>query len=136
MADAVFLPETRHGDGDVAHAGTWRVGREGDAASRLRRITSRVSPSAAYCKHTMARRANYDLLLGCRKDRRSSPARRVITAGSRTAVALLFGRGLWDVNTPYRLIRTSALPPMLARISPTTFAPNVIIAGLAVRDGL
>jgi dolichol-phosphate mannosyltransferase len=82
------------------------------------------------------RRAAYDLLLGCRQDRNSTAARRIISFGSRAIVRLLFGKGLWDVNTPYRLIRRSALAAMLTRIPARAFAPNVIMSGLAVRDGL
>ena len=82
------------------------------------------------------RRADHDLLLGCRQDRSSTAARRVISFGSRAIVRLLFGKGLWDVNTPYRLIRRDALAAMLTRIPARAFAPNVIMSGLAVRDGL
>jgi len=77
-----------------------------------------------------------DLLLGCRKDRHSTFARRAISAGARTIVRALFGAGLWDVNTPYRLMRRSALAAMTAWIPPLAFAPNVLIAGLAVREQL
>ena len=82
------------------------------------------------------RRADHDLLLGCRKDRHATVARRIISVGSRAVVRLLFGSGLWDVNTPYRIIRRSALAAMLPRIPARAFAPNVIMAGLAVRDRL
>ena len=81
-------------------------------------------------------RADHDLLLGCRKDRQSPLGRRIISAGSRAIVSALFGAGVWDVNTPYRLIRRSALRGMLPSIPPTTFAPNVIMAGLAMKDRL
>jgi len=83
-----------------------------------------------------SRRADYDLLLGCRKDRHATVARRIISFGSRAVVRLLFGSGLWDVNTPFRLIRRSALAAMLPRLPARAFAPNVIMAGLAVRDSL
>lgn len=81
-------------------------------------------------------RAQYDLVLGCRRNRQSPAARRIISGGSRLVVRLLFGQGLWDVNAPYRLIRRSALATMLPRIPSGTFAPNVIMSGLALRDRL
>jgi hypothetical protein len=81
-------------------------------------------------------RERFDLVLGCRKNRQSPLARRIISRGSRIVVRVLFGSGLWDVNTPYRLIRHSALAAMLPSMPPHAFAPNVIMAGLAVRDGL
>ena len=83
-----------------------------------------------------SRRADFDLLLGCRKDRQSPLARRIISAGSRAVVGAVFGRGIRDVNTPYRLIRRSALTVLLPRIPSRAFAPNVIMAGLAVRERL
>jgi glycosyltransferase involved in cell wall biosynthesis len=82
------------------------------------------------------RRAEYDLLLGCRQNRRAPLGRRLITRGSRAIVRLLFGGRLWDVNTPYRLVRKSVVAGMLARIPDNTFAPNVLMSGLAVRDRL
>ena len=93
-----------------------------------------MSPAAF--ERLWTRRAAYDLLLGCRQDRNATAARRIISFGSRAVVRLLFGKGLWDVNTPYRLIRRSALAAMLTRIPARAFAPNVIMAGLAVRDRL
>ena len=83
-----------------------------------------------------ARRAQYDLLVGCRRDRRSPIARRLITATSRATVWALFGRRITDVNAPYRLVRRTALAEMVARIPTDTFAPNLAISGLAARDGL
>ena len=93
-----------------------------------------MSPSAF--EQLWTRREAYDLLLGCRQARNATAARRIISVGSRAVVRLLFGKGLWDVNTPYRLIRRTALAAMLTRIPARAFAPNVIMAGLAVRDGL
>jgi dolichol-phosphate mannosyltransferase len=83
-----------------------------------------------------ARRAGHDLLLGVRAGRASPPARRAVSWSARAAVSLLFGPGLADVNTPYRLMRRSCLEAMLRNIPPDTFAPNVAISGLAVRWGL
>lgn len=81
------------------------------------------------------RRQGYDLLLGCRADRPASMQRRLVTRAARVAVRLLFGRGITDVNTPYRLVRASALARLLPRIPPHAFAPNVLLSGWAVRQG-
>lgn len=80
-------------------------------------------------------RADHDLLLGVRANRRQNAARWVITRVSRLATRVLFGAGVHDVNTPYRLMRASALKPLLSLIPRDTFAPNVIISGLAARRG-
>jgi dolichol-phosphate mannosyltransferase len=81
-------------------------------------------------------RDEFDLLIGRRHHRDSPPARRLITALSRATVWVLFGRAVTDVNAPYRLMRRSSLTAILDMIPVETFAPNMIISGLAARRGL
>jgi dolichol-phosphate mannosyltransferase len=83
-----------------------------------------------------ARRGEFDLLVGCRQNRQAPIVRRMISAVSRATVWTLFGRRLTDVNAPYRLVRRTALTAMIARIPADTFAPNLVMSGLAARDGL
>ena len=78
-------------------------------------------------------RRDFDFLVGYRQHRQSTVARRLVTAASRLAVRLLFGRSVRDVNSPYRLMRRASLTKMLRCVPPTTFAPNVVLAGLAAR---
>ena len=81
-------------------------------------------------------RDRHDLVLGRRTGRRSTPDRRLVSAVSRLAVRLLFGRGVGDVNTPFRLMRAERLREALAELpEPDLFAPNVALAGLAIRRG-
>jgi glycosyltransferase involved in cell wall biosynthesis len=82
-----------------------------------------------------ALRDPFDAVFGYRVQRRQSAARWFISVCSRITVRCLFGRGLRDVNTPYRLLRTTALRPILENIAPDTFAPNVIITGLLALGG-
>jgi len=81
-------------------------------------------------------RDGYDLLIGSRRGRALSSARRLLTFAARTSVRLLFGGALTDVNSPYRLMRRSALVELLKDVPADTFAPNVAIAGLALKRGL
>ena len=83
-----------------------------------------------------SRREEADLVIGCRSGRELPVGRRIISVVSRTAVRLLFGPGVRDVNVPYRLYRRTALAEMLALVPEKTFAPNVILVGLAVSKGL
>jgi glycosyltransferase involved in cell wall biosynthesis len=83
-----------------------------------------------------AEREPYDFLFGIRAGRVWTPARWVVTRVSRLAVRTLFGRGVADVNTPYRLMRRERLAPLVADLPDDLFAPNVILSGLAVREGL
>lgn len=81
------------------------------------------------------RREDYDGLFGIRQGRTAGMGRRAITAVSKGTVALRFGRGVVDVNVPYRLMRSEILRPIVQRIPEATFAPNVIISGEFNRSG-
>jgi glycosyltransferase involved in cell wall biosynthesis len=74
-------------------------------------------------------RQQADAVFGYRQNRRQSVQRRWISLCSRAAVLLFFGGGPKDVNTPYRLVRSSVLEPILECIPTDAFAPNVIISG-------
>jgi len=75
------------------------------------------------------KRERYDALFGVRKGRKQNRGRALISAVSRGSVRLLFGPGVTDVNTPYRLMRARLLEAIVAQIPADTFAPNVIISG-------
>lgn len=76
-------------------------------------------------------RENYDFLVGIRDGRKQALPRKIISAVSRMSVRLFYGKSIWDVNTPYRLMRVSAFKEIWERIPRNTFAPNVIISGMA-----
>jgi glycosyltransferase involved in cell wall biosynthesis len=80
-------------------------------------------------------RDDFDVILGRRVGRDLTAARRLLTAASRLTVRGVFGRGLSDPNTPYRLMRQSVLAELVSGLRADTFAPNVIISGLAARRG-
>lgn len=80
-------------------------------------------------------RRRFDALLGVRSERSQSLSRRVVNACCNLTVRLLYGRGVKDANTPYRLIRTSLLRRILNRIPPNTFAPNAVISGAIIKSG-
>ncbi len=74
-------------------------------------------------------RRQADAVFGCRLDRRQTLQRKIITLVSRLTVFLLFGRGVRDVNTPYRLMRASVLGRILDHVPADTFAPNLVVSG-------
>ncbi len=82
------------------------------------------------------RRNEYDFLVGIRDGRLQALPRKVVSLVSRLCVRIFYGKGVWDVNTPYRLMRASAFRDFYAAIPLTTFAPNVILSGLAARHRL
>ena len=80
------------------------------------------------------KRNDYDFLVGIRDGRKQALPRKIISAVSRLTVKLFYGRGgIWDVNTPYRLMRVSVFAEIFNDIPSNTFAPNVIISGMAAR---
>ena len=83
-----------------------------------------------------SRREDFDFLVGVRDGRVQQLPRKVISLVSRLCVRVFYGKSVWDVNTPYRLMRTSAFRVFYERIPLTTFAPNVILSGLAARHRL
>ena len=80
-------------------------------------------------------RSEADGVIGIRDSRNQSPGRRAISRLARLTARVAFGCRLADVNCPYRLMRSSALAPLLAPIPHDTFAPNVVLSGMLARSG-
>ena len=78
-------------------------------------------------------RDNYDLLLGKRINRNSSTFRKALTLLASICVTLLSGKGITDINIPYRLIRGEKLQSFLLHNNPQNFAPNVMMSAYAIR---
>lgn len=79
------------------------------------------------------KRDDCDFLLGTRDGRNSPLPRKIISLISRMTVRLFYGSGIWDVNSPYRLMRSEKFRDLFPCIPERTFAPNVIISGYACR---
>ncbi len=82
------------------------------------------------------RRSEYDFLVGRRDGRIQAWPRKIVSFISRLCVRLFYGRSVWDVNSPYRLMRVPSFAEFFGSIPLSTFAPNVILSGLAGRSGL
>jgi len=80
-------------------------------------------------------REQADLIVGRRVGRHAATTRRLLTRASTLAIRFLFGGGPSDANCPYRLMRRSVLGELVAALPAGTFAPNVIVSGLAARRG-
>lgn len=78
-----------------------------------------------------SRREGYDFLLGSRDGRNQSFVRKVVSSFSRKVVHIFYGKDVFDVNAPYRLMRSSLFKPHYDSMPSHTFAPNVIISGIA-----
>ncbi|KJU85870.1 glycosyl transferase family 2 [Candidatus Magnetobacterium bavaricum] len=88
-----------------------------------------ISPS--YFQGLWQQRQDYDILLGKREGRNIHPTRNTITIASRVVARRLFGSGIVDINSPYRLMRSSAFEDCFYRLPADTFAPNVAISATA-----
>lgn len=74
---------------------------------------------------------HYDLVIGKRVNRDSPLFRKVMTYFSYLVVRVFYGKGIKDVNCPYRLMRTNAFKEIFKSIPKDTFAPNIIVSGMA-----
>jgi len=72
-------------------------------------------------------REKFDFLLGERKDKNATLSRKGISLFSRLIVRLLYGKRVKDVNSPYRLMRSSELKKALKLIPEDSFAPNILL---------
>lgn len=79
------------------------------------------------------KRNDYDFLLGRRVGRKSPLSRQMVSFISRGTVRYLYGPGVYDVNSPYRLMRSDAFKHFFEKIPSDALAPNVIISGIACR---
>jgi len=78
----------------------------------------------------------FDFLIGIRESRRQPLSRKIVTAISRSTVRTFFGKGVADVNSPYRLMRRETFESIFQTIHQDTFAPNLIISGMAAKKNL
>jgi dolichol-phosphate mannosyltransferase len=81
-------------------------------------------------------REGHDFIAGCRMRREDGMGRVVVSTVLRAVVFLTSGVNCRDANVPYRLMRTTAIAPIIEKIPATCFFTNVALSVLAVRDGL
>lgn len=81
-----------------------------------------------------ANRDRYDLLLAERTEKNASPGRQCVSKISKSIVRLFFGKGVPDVNTPYRLMRGTPLQIALQRIPTGSFAPNILLTAWFIAE--
>lgn len=97
--------------------------------------SDREIPATAFPEFWRARHG-YDFIIGNRVNREDRWVRAIITRTLTVLVWMLFGRGISDVNCPYRLMRSEKYRPLFDQIPEDTFAPNVIISAFALRERL
>jgi dolichol-phosphate mannosyltransferase len=83
-----------------------------------------------------AARDGVNAVFGIRTGRHQTIDRKAISKVAALASRLLLRGHVRDVNVPFRLMRSTALQPVIEALPDDTFAPNVIIAGALGRDDL
>jgi len=79
-------------------------------------------------------RMNNDFIIGQRKFEVAPPLpRRIVSFVAKKMVRSFYGKGIRDVNVPYRLMRRASFKEIFDKIPDDTFAPNVIISGMATK---
>ncbi len=76
-------------------------------------------------------REHYDFLLGRRAEREQALSRKLTSLFSRLTVKLFTKASCYDVNSPFRLMRSECFAQFLPCLPLNTSTPNVILSGLA-----
>ena len=78
-------------------------------------------------------RDKYNFIIGSRDTRQDGTGRVFVTRVLRLIVWLMFGKWVKDANTPFRLMKTKSLIPILKLIPQDFFLSNVVISVIAVK---
>lgn len=80
------------------------------------------------------KRFEYDFLIAKRFHRKQILSRKIISFISRFCVKLFYGfNGPWDVNSPYRLMKSQVFMNIFNQLPDKTLSPNMIIAGVVAK---
>lgn len=118
--------KTNSGHGPTILEGYWKAL---DLAPWIFQVDSDDEVRPCYFGDLWKQRKEYDALFGIRKNRTQTISHKIVTSLSRLIVYTMFGRGVVDVNVPFRLMQTSLLKEVLRDIPKNAFAPNVLISG-------
>lgn len=81
-------------------------------------------------------RDKYEFIIGRRCERKSPLVRNIISLVARLVVNIIYGKSVYDVNCPYRLMKVDLFKDCFYSIPKKSFAPNVIISGYAAWKSL
>lgn len=90
----------------------------------------------SYFPELWGAREGHDMITGRRIRREDGFGRTIISLVLRAVVFLVSGANCEDANVPYRLMRTKAIAPLVAKIPADCFFTNVGLSVLAKRAGL
>jgi glycosyltransferase involved in cell wall biosynthesis len=73
---------------------------------------------------------DFDAVFARRIYNRKPLSRSIISFIAFLIIRMFYGKGIYDVNVPFRLMKTKAVKNIIEKIPPNTFAPNIIISGM------
>lgn len=79
--------------------------------------------------------AEYDAVLGIRRQRQDPPHRLLLSAGLRRAMKLFLGIGAADPNVPYKLVRRAPLTAAIDCMPPSPRIPSILLTVYLTRHG-
>ena len=121
-----------HNKANSGHGSTILTGyRENLDAEWIFQVDSDNEISPVFFKQFWNERSAYDFIAGIRAHAKRPVVREVVSSVSRLLTRTLYAKGNYDVNVPYRLMRSEAFAGLIDKIPLNTFAPNVIISGCA-----
>lgn len=82
------------------------------------------------------RRNDFDMQIGHRAGRMDGFSRVVVTKVLKAVVWLTFHVAVPDANTPFRLMKTEAVKPVLSQIPDDFFLSNVALSAISLKRGL
>lgn len=81
-------------------------------------------------------RSRWDLQIGNRIGRQDGFSRVIVTKVLKMVVRLMFHVSVVDANTPFRLMKTASIKPVLSLIPEDFFLSNVALSAICVKKGL
>ncbi|MCP4763970.1 MAG: glycosyltransferase family 2 protein [archaeon] len=118
------------------HGPTILQGYKKALSSWIFQIDSDNEMEAKFFHKLWNKRDDYDFLVGKRENRAQPLSRKIVSALSRFTVRFLYSSGIYDVNSPYRLMRQEKFIEIFHKIPKNTFAPNIIISGMVAQSDL
>ncbi|MBF0289802.1 MAG: glycosyltransferase family 2 protein [SAR324 cluster bacterium] len=121
-----------HDKPNSGHGSTILLGyRENSDATWVFQVDSDDEMGPESFRALWVHRDQYRFMIGRRYGREQPISRKFVSFVSRILVFLLYGRSIYDVNCPYRLMKSDVFKSCFSSIPSNTFAPNVLIAGYA-----
>lgn len=121
--------QANRGHGPTVHAAYRRA--VDDGVTWVFQVDSDGQFDPADLPRLWARREEAPFVWGIRACRQDPAVRKLVSAVAARWVGILFGAPVRDPNIPFRLMRADALAPLLARVDPEVFAPNLLLSALA-----